>query len=224
MSLTLKQTIYGSLAFVLIGCALGFGLAWKLWGQKTKPTMETLAPAYRLKDDNLVLGRAPNLHPILPVPQGDLPQGSTVVRVIKVVVQGSPKPPQAPATSQPQPLAQIPALPAAQASALPCPPVEVDLTLVKLKDLSYRVIASSPDGHVLPNSVDIPVVPDVPAPVVRLNDLLLNYDPINKVGGLAYVRHWHRVLAGAGVDIVKQTMATGMPTTASVHVTVGWSW
>jgi len=45
-----------------------------------------------------------------------------------------------------------------------CPPVQVDLSLVRIPDRTQRVIASSPDGYVL-SGIDIPLVPV--APLVR---------------------------------------------------------
>jgi hypothetical protein len=87
------------------------------------------------------------------------------------------------------------------------------------------VIVSSPSGRILDSSVDVPVEPvDVPdQPVPHNNNVLLHYDLINKVGGLEYLYHWHRVIIGADVSMVKQTMATGMPTTVSTSVVAGFS-
>jgi hypothetical protein len=53
--------------------------------------------------------------------------------------------------------------------------------------------------------------------------VLLHYDLANHVGGLEYLYHWHRVIIGADVSMVKQTMATGMPTTVSTSVVAGFS-
>ena len=218
MILTWKWKVYLALACALIIFGLGCGLGWKLWGQKPKLTTESLASAYRLPDDNLVLGRSPSLHPTLPIPPADLPAGSTVQRVVKVVVQGQPEASPAPAATQAQPAGQIPSLPN------PCPPVEVDLTLVKLRDQSYRVIASSPNGVIQDTSVDIPVAPDVPLPAdEHPNEVLIRYDPFNHVGGLGYLRHWHRVVVGADLNMVRQSLAVGAPTTAAAFVVVGFS-
>ncbi|MGH7487156.1 MAG: hypothetical protein ACREMY_16370, partial [bacterium] len=74
--------------------------------------------------------------------------------------------------------------PVPRASAIPCPPVGFDLSLVKLRDGTQRVIASSKDGAVLDSlSVDTPVVNIVNPKVLRwsLDGL---YGSSGRVGGL----------------------------------------
>lgn len=46
-------------------------------------------------------------------------------------------------------------------SCPPCPPVTVDMSLVKMPDNTRRVIASSPDGDVV-GGLDIPIEPGKP--------------------------------------------------------------
>ena len=222
MSLTLKEKIYTGLACGLVALVfgLGVGLGWKIWGPKTpKTVMEQPQAAIIHQDGAVTLAEKPNPNATPSQPQSDLPKGGVVQRVSKVVVQPY-------ATTQPQPLPGLPSTPTQEnLPDSPCPPVEIDMTTVKLPDNSHRVIVSSPSGRILDSSVDVPVEPvDVPdQPVPHNNNVLLHYDLINKVGGLEYLYHWHRVIIGADVSMVKQTMATGMPTTVSTSVVAGFS-
>lgn len=87
---------------------------------------ETYAPPSRQPDGSLVLERKPNPKA---KPAHVIPAGAVVERVASVTVR---------------PLAAMPG------------PVVVDFTLIRMPDLSHRVIASSPDGEVI-TGVDIPI-------------------------------------------------------------------
>jgi hypothetical protein len=84
-------------------------------------------PEVRQADASLVLERKPTDQPG-PVPQ-DLPRGSRETRRVEVTIQ-----PDAP----------------------DCPPVGVRLSVIRDVDGGSRVIASSPDGHVI-RGVDVPI-------------------------------------------------------------------
>ena len=128
-----KKHIYGGVVLVLATLLAG----WYLYGPKP-PVPETYAPEARQADGSLVLERKPSA---TAKPKQVVPQGAKVERVVELTVQ-----PTAPAPS------------ADGQVVAPCPPVQVDLSLVKMPDDSRRVIASSPNGEVL-TGVDIPVEP-----------------------------------------------------------------
>ena len=216
MTLTAIQKVYISSASALLIFGLGAGTGWKLATRKQPAPVP--APGIRQQDGSLILPVSPVQAPVAMQSQR-LPQGARVQRQVRVVVQPS----ASPAPSQPQEPGKIPPLPATQdATQIPCPPVEVDLTLVKLADGSQRVIASSPSGRVLDNSVDIPVGP-APADVHRYNWVAgVSYNVADKVGGLWLDYRIMRVTIGAEVQQVKQTLATGAPTTSAVSLRVGW--
>ena len=143
----------------LVGGALifaaGLGLGYKIWHQKI--VQETPALAVVHPDAAVTLARAPDAKAKPAQPKQDLPKGATVERIEKIVV--TPKPTPEPAPTPALPGATTPLPPS------PCPPVHLDLTVVKLPDGTQRVIASSPDGQVDANaSVDIPVAGAAPPP------------------------------------------------------------
>ena len=159
---------------LLIGVGLGLfggiGAGWKLWSSKA-PKAETAAPAVRQADGSLILERNPDA---TANPAQQIPHGATVERVVQVTVQ--PRLPaygEAPAptggTDQPEGGPPVQSTGTGRASVgpcPPCPPVRVDMSLIRLKDQTRRVIASSPDGDVV-GGVDIPVESAAPARVFK---------------------------------------------------------
>lgn len=157
---------WGYAALFVVGIVGGIGLEWELTHGKTG--IETPAAAVRQPDSSLVLQRAPDAKA---KPAMAIPKGATVERVVHVEVQ-----PRATIAADSGAMKQIPwtveapGLPAKTDSAtigsslgpvakVLCPPVGVDLALIKLKDGTQRVVASSRDGTVLDSlSVDRPVV------------------------------------------------------------------
>jgi hypothetical protein len=165
----MKAHLVAIVAITLIGT--GFLVAWEIYRPKpAKP--ETAAAAVREKDGSLELERAPS-----GIPQGapagtkpikadpDIPKGGKVERIVEVTVDPtdnalprvSPGGVQTPRTNA----SLAPGAPGAHV----CPPVTVDLTLVRMKDKSQRVLASSPDGSVV-GGIDVPVdevkIPKIP--------------------------------------------------------------
>lgn len=64
-----------------------------------------------------------------------------------------------------------------------CPPVPVDLTLIKLTDGSQRVIARVPGGEII-NGVDVPIISPTPLVLPKVWSTGLTYDPFKKsLGG-----------------------------------------
>ena len=217
MTLTLIQRVYIGSACTLIVFGLGFGTGWKL--TRPKIVQPIPAPAIRQTDGSLVLQVKPDGSA---KPDQQVPAGGTVIRIIRVKVQDTAQPSAPAAPAQNSLVPPVPVLP--QIAPLPCPPVEVDLTLVRMPDGSQRVLASSPDGHVLDSSMDIPVenVLVQVAEKPRRNTLGISYDVQNRVGGIWYDYKLWRVTVGAEVNQVKQTLATGAPTTTSLSLRVGW--
>lgn len=155
--------------FVIL--AIGLAAGYELYHPKPgKP--ETPAVAVRQKDGSLELERAPSgLSSQAPAgssplkPAQAIPKGATVERIVEVTVQ----PKTSGGTTAPSPgvdpgrfkldqgTLKIPALGGLGSSqANDCPPVRVDLSLIRLKDKSQRVLASSPDGQVV-GGIDVPM-------------------------------------------------------------------
>ena len=222
MTLTVKWKVCILLAFGLIIFALGCGLGWKLWGQNPPMMLLKPAPEIRQQDNSLLLKTAPDAQA---KPKQMIPKGAKVERIIQVTVQSHPvttgvtqEPPPQSSTTQ-----SLPAIPAtSEPLKTPCPPVTVDLTLVKLPDNSHRVIASSPNGTILDNSVDIPVEP-FPEPPKSFNWAAgISYDIANHTGGVWLERKAWRLVLGIEAYQVKQTLVAGTPTTTAASVRVGW--
>lgn len=160
------------LKLAAIGCifALGFVIAWGIYRSKP-PKPEPAAPEIRQKDGSVVLERAPSgvsatAKPGTPAlkPAGIIPAGATVEREIQVQVaprMGSSSP-GAPVELDGghQTGSNTPQMVKSSSANSLCPPLTIDLSLVRLKDQTHRVIASSPDGTIV-GGLDVPV--DTPA-------------------------------------------------------------
>lgn len=130
-------------------------LGWILWSPG-KPSTEPPAPAQRQTDGSLVLERtATTVAP--PVAPHVLPAGAKEERRVHVVVQ----PPRGVVANQVQPVASSDHVADAGKmieDSCDCPPVQVDLSLVRMPDKGRRVVASSPTGTIL-SGLDIPIEP-----------------------------------------------------------------
>lgn len=104
-------------------------LGW--WLGQPKPVQETAAAQVRQGDGSIVLERRPDQRA---KPKQQIPRKAKVERVAQVTVQPD-------AIAEP---------------GKPCPPVTVDMTLIREPDGMRRVLASSPDGQVV-GGLDIPV-------------------------------------------------------------------
>jgi len=141
----------------LIGAGAGLAFAWKFWRTAPGP-VETVAQAARQSDGSLMLERKPDA---TAKPAQEIPNGATVERIERATVQPRARIP-GPVTGETsatsgnaqQSAASTQGLPA---TGSPCPPVTIDMTLVRMPDKTRRVIASSPDGDILASSLDIPV-------------------------------------------------------------------
>jgi hypothetical protein len=175
------------LKLVAVGCILaGFMIAWGIYRPKpAKP--EPAAPEVRQKDGSLVLERAPSgvsshAKPGTPAlkPAGIVPAGATIEREIQIQVAprmgSSPSGAPSQLAGGPQVGSSIPrTLESPSVNSL-CPPLTIDLSLVRLKDQTHRVIASSPDGTIV-GGLDVPVDPPAPFKIPRWSaEALVGYD------------------------------------------------
>lgn len=156
-----KEELYigfGLLIIVVIGTLV---LGWYLWAPEP-PKPETYATEVRQEDNSLVLERKPQSGVKAP---HKLPEGARLERVVQVQVQ--------PAT----------ALVDEKEGVLS--PVTVDMSLVRLKDDSHRLITSSPDGTVI-GGVDIPVEPTATAslPKWAAGVTVDPFSPADSYGGI----------------------------------------
>jgi hypothetical protein len=177
-----------------------------LWRPKT-PKPEIYAPPVRQQDGSLVLERKPQEDA---KPAQAVPKGAKVERIVQVVVQ----------PSQPVPPAS---LPPSGSVALepnrPCPPVRVDLTLVRLPDQSRRVVASSPDGVVI-GGVDIPVETAVPQRVMKWA-VGPSWNPADRTFGAWIERDAGFLRIGADLYQVREPLTAGGRTTWTGFIRVG---
>lgn len=153
----MKNSIVASIA-IAVGLALGWGIY-----HTPAPKPEPAAPEIRQKDGSLVLERAPSgLKAGAPggsiplKPAQEIPKGAKVERIVQVTVQ--PKAVELPAGlpgGRPTIAGAVGEAPEGH-SAQPCPPVTIDLSLVRMPDKTQRVLASSPDGSVI-GGIDVPI-------------------------------------------------------------------
>lgn len=157
-------------ALILIAVALGIAVGW-MAHSPAKAVHESAAPAQRQADGSLVLARAEGTTTPPAAPHA-LPKGSVEERRIQVVVQ----PARGivvhdhPASSVTRGDALALGMSTTKDSltvpddSCDCPPVTVDLSLVRNKDRTHRVVASSPNGQIL-SGLDIPI--DAPSAIPR---------------------------------------------------------
>ncbi len=166
-----------TIALVLAGC--GAAVGW-WWAQPDGRLPETPAPAQRQTDNSLVLERRPD-----PAarPRQQIPPGAKVERIAQATVQ--------PDTPTP---------PAGQ----PCPPITVDLSLIRDQDGAHRVLASSPDGQVV-GGIDVPVEPAQAPEPPRRWAAGLSWSPVTRTSGIWLERDVRipllDVQARVGVDV-----------------------
>jgi hypothetical protein len=194
-----------------------------LWRPKT-PKPETYAPAARQQDGSLVLDRKPQ-QDAKPVQQ--IPKGAKVERIVQVTVHPNPGPgPLRPSASDASgtvdnretapPLISVPG---GNENKPPCPPVRVDLSLVRMPDQSRRVVASSPDGVVV-GGVDIPVDAAVPQRVLKWA-AGPSWNPADRTFGAWIERDAGFLRLGADLHQVREPTAAGGRTTWAGFIRVG---
>lgn len=132
------------LALISTGIVGGLCVGWFLW-RSEPPVVEEHAPEIRLDSGALVLEREPDARvPMLVVDAvKELGKGAKLERAVSVTVQPKKN----------------------DTDEIACPPVTIDLGIVKMPDDTRRVIATSADGEII-GGLDIPI-----APVHRVKDL-----------------------------------------------------
>ena len=171
MSATLTSTGKAVGIALAVGCVVGLGVEYLIM-RPTPGKLDPAAPEVKQRDGSLILARAPNPDA---KPKQEIPTGGKVERIVQVVVvptsyhgrvvAGTTTTPGSGATGDP-----------ATPSNGPCPPVTVDLSLVRMPDQTRRVIASSPDGDVV-GGIDVPVeAAPVPASPKWVAAGLVGYD------------------------------------------------
>lgn len=144
------------LAAIAAAIVAAAALGW--WLGQPRPVQETAAPEQRQPDGSLVLERRPDPGA---KPKQQIPRKAKVERVAQVVVQ-----------------------PAAVAeSGKPCPPVTVDMTLIREPDGMRRVLASSPDGQVI-GGLDVPAESAAPPAEPKRWAAGLSWSPADRTAGV----------------------------------------
>lgn len=167
----------------------------------TKPgkVIETAKPAETQADGSTVLERAPTAPKARP--KQAVPNGGKVERIGSITAQGE-TPPEIKACT-----------------SVPCPPVTIDTSLIRMPDGSRRVVVSSADGTIL-KGVDIPVETlEVEEPKRWAAGVSL--DPLRQTMGAWVERDIGRVRLGVEINQTRQSLAG--PVAAEVRVRAGWT-
>lgn len=185
-------------AAVLVVLAGGSAVAGWYFTRPAK-VIETAAPVFIQADGSTVVERAPTTPKAKP--KQIVPKGAKVERVGSITAQG--------VTPD-----EIKAC-----TVVPCPPVTIDTSLVRLPDGSKRVIVSSADGTIL-KGLDIPVeTQEVPEPKVWAAGVSLV--PQNQTMGVWVERDILRARIGVEINQTRPTITS--PVSAEVRVRAGWT-
>lgn len=143
-----------NLSIGAVGLLVGLLCGW-WWGRPVEAPPEFPAPSVRQADGSLVVERvSPATVP--QKPPHALPVGSREERRVSIVVQ----PPRgvvvSATTVESSDVADHRSQPGKMVDSCDCPPVQVDLSLVRMPDKTRRVVASSPTGTIL-SGIDVPV-------------------------------------------------------------------
>ena len=168
-----------------VGTVAGMALGWQLWKPSVIPAPKPQPEV--VQEDGSHIAAVDTSHPAKPPHQ--IPHGATVEDVVRVTIQPNPVRP--------------PSMLPASKSAIPVfPPVTVDLSIVRMRDGSRRVIASSSDGAIL-SAIQIPAEPVRKEPKALKWGAGIDYTvtPWGDVKSLVGQRTWGplAVLAHAGV-------------------------
>lgn len=128
------------------------------WLGQPKPVQESAAPEQHQADGSVMLERRPDVDAR---PKQQIPRKAKVERVAQVVVQ-------------PDAIAE---------AGQPCPPVTVDMTLIREPDGMRRVLASSPDGRVV-GGLDVPVETAAPPPEPKRWAAGVSWSPVDSTAGV----------------------------------------
>lgn len=187
------KTWQGALAAALL-VAVGAVVGW--YFSRPQAVVETPAAEVKQADGSTVIERRPDSKA---KPRHATPKGAKVERVIKIEAIGK-------------------GITLPSGEVKPCPPVTVDLSLVREQDGGKRVVASSPDGRIV-QALDIPVETAAPPPEPKRWAAGLSADPVNRLPGVWVERDIGRVRLGAELNRVRAT--TWGPDGTEIRLKVG---
>lgn len=194
------MTRQGAIVTAILALALAGGGAVAGW-YFTKPgqVIETAQSEETQQDGSKIIERMPTTPKAKP--KQAVPKGAKVERIGSVTAQGiTPD--------------EIKAC-----TSVPCPPVTIDTSLVRMPDGSKRVIVSSADGTIL-KGVDIPVeTQEVPEPKAWAAGVSMN--PQNQTLGVWVERDIMRARVGVEINQTKQGLVG--PTGAEIRLRAGWT-
>lgn len=175
------------------------GAALALYFSHPKVIQESAKPAEVQKDGSVVVERTVTTPTAKPKQQ--VPKGAKVERIGSVTAQGV-TPDEIKACTN-----------------VPCPPVTIDTSLVRMPDGSKRVIVSSADGTIL-KGVDIPVeTQEMPEPKLWAAGISMN--PQNQTFGVWVERDIFRARVGVELNQTRANLVT--PTGAEIRLRAGWT-
>lgn len=184
-----------------IAALIGLGLFAGWYFFAPKHIVETAAPAVRQADGSTIVERAPDAK-ARPVAQ--IPKGARLERNISLTV----RPETPPANLK-------------LAGAAPCPPVRVDMSLVRMPDRTRRVVASSPNGEIV-GGLDVPV-DAAPGSESKHWAAGLSWSPITSTAGVWVERDIGRVRIGAEMQQARPLGATNTLTSTEVRLRAGFT-
>lgn len=197
-----KWAAIGIVLILLLVAAYLFG------AHTSAPAPENTSPAAAQSqaDGSVVLERTPDASAPAAAakPKADIPKGATLERQVSVTVK-------------PRASIKIPATATTPATTAECPPVTVDMSLIRQGD-GRRVVASSPDGTVI-GGLDVPIEAGV-IPVSRPWAAGLSCEASRDCGktlGVWVDRDLARIRFGA--EVIKREQ--GGP---QARIKVGWVW
>lgn len=182
------------IAAVLV--SIGAFAGW--YFSRPAPVVEKPAPEVKQDDGSVIVERAPDAKA---KPKHKVPNGVKVERTASVTVQGE-------------------GLKMPGGEVKPCPPVTVDLSLVREQDGGKRVIASSPDGQIV-RAIDIPIETAAPPEEPKKWAAGLSWSPTHQTAGVWLERDVSRFRVGVEINQTRQ-QAFG-PTGAEARIRVGWT-
>lgn len=168
------------------------------WFGRPAPVIEKRAVEVTQADGSKILAKAPDAKA---KPKQVVPKQATVERIAQITAQGAP-------------------VTTASGEVKDCPPVTVDMTLIREPDGSKRVIASSPDGKIL-SGVDIPVETAAPPPEPPKWAAGVSLNPLNQTAGVWVERDVMRLRVGLELNQTRSTW--GAVPGVEARVRVGWT-
>ncbi len=194
MTSTLKRELAFLAAVVVLAMMVSAYFTWLL--TKPKVVIETAAPAVVQADGSVIAEKAPDASA---KPKQIIPKGARVERIFQVKAKG-----------------QGIKLPSGETKD--CPPVTIDMSLVRQEDGSKRVLVSSPDGQIS-KSLDIPVENvTAPAEAKKWGAGIL-FNPVSQTGGVWIDRDIGRIRLGVQLNQTRASLTS--PVSAELWIKAG---